>query len=86
MREDDPKERIAEIIAEARRKGRLPAHYYADEILSVTGRLDVTTVSSPNSRWLKNILLVLFLIGFLILLTQQPRISSSGSESLVWIR
>jgi hypothetical protein len=67
MREDDPKGRIVKILDEARRKGRLPAHYYADEILSVTERLDV--VSSPKSRWLRNILLVLFLIGFLILLT-----------------
>jgi hypothetical protein len=69
MREDDPKERIVKIIDEARRKGRLPAHYYADEILSVMGRLDVTIVSSPISRWLKNILLMLCLLGLLILLT-----------------
>jgi hypothetical protein len=38
MREDDLKERIAKIIDEARRKGRLPAHYYADEILSAIPR------------------------------------------------
>ena len=65
MREDDPKERIAKIFDEARRKGRLPAHYYADEILSAIPRV----VGSTMAKWFENILLTLFLIGLLILLS-----------------